>query len=126
MPPDEDPFERGVELFNRRAYFECHQLWEEIWRSAADERERRFLEALIQVAAALHLRFERGAGRGARNLLYRALLVLEDYRPQHRGIDVARLHAEVELYAERVELRKELPAGWLDRWLAPRIHRVRP
>ncbi len=118
-----EAFERGVALFNRRAYFESHEVWEELWRTAG-EHDQKFLGALIQVAAALHLRFERGGGRGTRNLLVQALTTLEDYRPAHLGVDVARLHAEVATYAERVEEKKETEAGWLDRWLAPRIRLV--
>ncbi len=115
-----EEFHHAVVLFNRRAYFESHEVWEGIWR-VADERDKRFLGALIQIAAALHLRFERGGGRGPRNLLVRALTTLEDYRPSFYGVDVERLHAEVDSYARRVEEKKESEAGWLDRWLAPRI-----
>jgi predicted metal-dependent hydrolase len=116
----DDRFKEGVALFNRRAYFESHETWETLWQTA-EERDKKFLGALIQVAAALHLRFERGAGRGTRNLLVQALATLEDYRPSHLGVDVARLHAEIAAYAERVEEKKESEAGWFDRFLAPRI-----
>jgi predicted metal-dependent hydrolase len=112
--------ERGVTLFNRRAYFESHEVWEELWQ-ASEERDREFVGALIQMAAALHLRFERGGGRGARNLIVRALTALEEFRPAHQGVDVERLYGELTAYAERIEERKESEAGWLDRWLAPRI-----
>ena len=115
-----EELERGVALFNRRAYFDSHEVWEELWR-AANERDKKFLGALIQMAAALHLRFERGGGRGTRNLLVQALTALEDFRPSHLGIDVERLHAELTSYTERFEERKESAAGWLDRWLAPRV-----
>lgn len=115
-----DELARGVTLFNRRAYFESHEVWEQIWQSAVDP-DKRFLGALIQVAAGLHLRFERGAGRGSRNLLVRALTDLDDFRPHHLGVDVERLHGELAAFAERVEERKKSEAGWLDRWLAPRI-----
>jgi uncharacterized protein len=118
-----EDFERGVVLFNRRAYFESHEVWEELWR-VAEERDKKFLGALIQMAAALHLRFERGGGRGTRNLLVQALTALEDYRPEHLGVDVERLYGELTTYAERVEARKESEAGWLDRWIAPRIRRA--
>ena len=113
-------FEQGVTLFNRRAYFESHEVWEPLWRSA-DERNKKFLGALIQIAAALHLRFARGGGRGTRNLLVQALTTLEDYRPEHHGVDVERLYLELQGYTERVEQHKEAAAGWLDRWLAPKI-----
>lgn len=73
------------------------------------------------MATALHLRFERGGGRGTRNLLVQALMALEDFRPSHAGIDVAQLHSELQSYTERVEEQKGAEAGWLDRWLVPRI-----
>ena len=120
-----EAFERGVALFNRRAYFAAHEAWEELWQSA-EEREKAFFGALIQMAAALHLRFERGGGRGTRNLLVQALTTLEGYRPSFGGVDVDRLYAELTTYTERVEERKETEAGWLDRWLAPRIRLLRP
>ena len=112
--------ERGVTLFNRRAYFKSHEVWEDLWQES-DERTKEFVGALIQIAAALHLRFERGGGRGSRNLLVRALTALEGFRPTYQGIDVERLYQELETYAERIEERKQLEAGWLDRWLAPKI-----
>lgn len=116
----DEELRKGIELFNRRAYFESHEVWEEIWRSSG-EPEKKFLQALIKMAAGLHLRFHRGAGRGARNLLVQALLSLENYRPTCLGVDVDRLCAELSTFAERVEEQKEKEAGWLDRWLAPRI-----
>jgi len=115
-----EDLERGVTLFNRRAYFESHEVWEDLWQ-VSEERDKDFLGALIQMAAALHLRFERGGGRGARNLLVRALTTLEGFRPEYRRVDVERLYAELEAYAERIEERKQSEAGWLDRWLAPKI-----
>jgi len=115
-----DQLERGVALFNRRQYFAAHEVWEDLWQHA-EEREKAFLGALIQMAAALHLRFERGGGRGTRNLLVQALQTLEGYRPSFAGVDVEKLYRELSTYAERVEEKKESEAGWLDRWLVPRI-----
>ena len=112
--------ERGAALFNRRAYFESHEVWEDLWQ-VSEERDKDFVGALIQMAAALHLRFERGGGRGARNLIVRALTTFEGFRPAYQGVDVERLYGELEAYAGRIEERKELEAGWLDRWLAPKI-----
>ena len=119
-----EAFEQGVVLFNRRAYFEAHEAWEALWQHA-EEREKAFFAALIQIAAALHLRFERGGGRGTRNLLVQALTTLEGYRPSFGGVDVDRLYGELETYAQRVEEKKESEAGWLDRWLVPRIRLVK-
>ena len=113
----------GVEHFNHRRYFEAHEVWEGRLQESEDVRERKFLEAMIQVAAALHLRFQRGGGRGTRNLFFQALVALEDFRPAFGGIDMERFHDELSEYAERVVEQKGKPAGWIDRFLAPRLHR---
>ena len=63
-----DPVRRGVRLFNFGRYLSAQQVWEDIWRAAPAE-ERPFLEGLVQLAAALHLRTRRGATRGAVHLL---------------------------------------------------------
>jgi len=50
---------RGLRLFNRGRYLSAQEVWEEAWRAAPAE-ERGFLEGLVQLAAALHLRTRRG------------------------------------------------------------------
>ncbi|WP_243027929.1 DUF309 domain-containing protein [Thermus albus] len=52
-------------LFQEGRYFEAHEALEEVWREARGE-ERRFLQGLILLAAALH-QAEKGRG-GLRNL----------------------------------------------------------
>ncbi len=44
---------QGRAAFNRRQYFEAHELWEEAWREL-DGRERTLVQGLIQIAAGLH------------------------------------------------------------------------
>lgn len=61
---------RGIALFNRGEYFDCHEVLESLWQSAP-EPERSFLHALIQVAAALH-HAQRGNHKGARSVWQRA------------------------------------------------------
>ncbi|MFN7945748.1 MAG: DUF309 domain-containing protein [Blastocatellia bacterium] len=60
----------AVELFNRGAYFACHEALEPLWL-AASEPERTLLHALIQAAAALH-HLQRGNQKGARSVWQRA------------------------------------------------------
>src|SRR5262245_29976740 len=49
-PPD---FYRGLDYFNRQFYYECHDVWEEIWREAKGK-EKIFYQALIMVAVSLY------------------------------------------------------------------------
>ncbi|MCH2694410.1 MAG: DUF309 domain-containing protein [Acidobacteriia bacterium] len=51
FPPSE--FIKGVDLFNRQFYYECHDVWEEIW-SEAKGKEKIFYQALIMSAVSLY------------------------------------------------------------------------
>ena len=51
FPPPE--FFRGVDFFNRQFYYECHDIWEEIW-SDTKGKEKIFYQALIMSAVSLY------------------------------------------------------------------------
>jgi predicted metal-dependent hydrolase len=57
MMPSENPhpseFYTGLELFNRGFYFECHDVWEEIWGDAKGK-NKIFYQALIMSAVSLY------------------------------------------------------------------------
>ena len=86
VPPDDAKIlARGVELFNRGAFWEAHEAWEELWLRAGPD-IRLFLQGLIQLAAAWH-HVGRGNQRGAERLFRAGLEKLAPYRPSHAGID---------------------------------------
>jgi len=58
-------------LFNSGHFFDCHEVLEEIWKTAAGE-EREILHALIQAAVALH-HLECGNLKGATSVLARSV-----------------------------------------------------
>jgi uncharacterized protein len=84
---EREPYQRGIQLFNRGAFFEAHEVLEEVWR-AAPAAEKRFLQGLIQAAVAFH-HHSKGNVAGARSLLVRAAKNLEGY-PE--GFGEIRLH----------------------------------
>ena len=49
-PPE---FYKGLELFNREFYYECHDVWEEIWGDAKGK-NKVFYQALIMSAVSLY------------------------------------------------------------------------
>ena len=49
-PPE---FYKGLELFNREFYYECHDVWEEIWGDAKGK-NKIFYQALIMSAVSLY------------------------------------------------------------------------
>jgi hypothetical protein len=110
---------RGVRLFNQGRYFTAQQLFEATWQSATGP-ERGFLEALVQLAAGMHLRTRRGAMRGAEHLLVRALIVLEDWKPATLDVDVERLTLEFDVYVQWLRQVKR-PHRVLDRLRIPHV-----
>ena len=67
-----DPrLKQAIQQFNNGAWYDAHDLFEELWHETADP-ERRSLQGILQVAVAqLHL--ERGNKRGATILFGEAL-----------------------------------------------------
>jgi len=92
-------FRHGIDLFNRGAFFEAHETWEEIWRSTAPE-PRTLFQGLIQVAAAMHQFRDLHRRDGPRNTLAKARGHLETYEPVACGLDVAALLATVRRWQE--------------------------
>jgi len=122
----------GIVLFNRRDFFEAHEVWEGLWLDRPGD-HKRFVQALIQAAVGL-LHFNNGNLRGAAKLYRSARKYMEAYGvPHYLGLDVAAFWRQMEicfapvLAAEdpdrSVELNPELiptieltppPAQWPD------------
>ncbi len=111
----------AVRLFNRREYFDSHQVLEEVWREA-DAPDKTLYEALIRLATGLHMRFNRGSAQGAINLLTQALMRLEDLRPTAQGIDVARLYRDVDTHVTALRAEDKPKVGFFERWKVLRIY----
>ncbi len=90
---DSELYRRGIKLFNSAAFFEAHEVLEDVWR-AAPEPERKFLQGVIQVAVAL---YHHGNGNlvGARSLLDRASRNLSGYPESFGGIELTRLRHSI-------------------------------
>jgi uncharacterized protein len=101
---------QGIDEFNDRLFFECHETLESIWMEDPNPRTRLFFQGLIQVAVGFHhlgnLNF-----KGARNLLERGTGKLEPFAPVRHGVDVASLMAAVAVCRAEIERlgRERLP-----------------
>jgi hypothetical protein len=91
----------GMRCFERGDFFEAHEHWEEVWL-AAQEPEKTFLQALIQVAASFY-HLQRGNTVGAVSLLRGALGRLDLYPESFAGIAVASLRMLVPAWIEAIE-----------------------
>ncbi len=86
-------FLEGVRLFNRMHFFETHELWENVWRSAAAG-ERDFYQGMIHLTVALY-QARRGNWKGAHSQLRRAARRLAGFEPEYRGLQVRALRDRV-------------------------------
>jgi predicted metal-dependent hydrolase len=87
-------FAKGVELFNRKEFFECHDAFEELWQEERSER-RLFLQGLIQAAVGCH-HLSNGNTTGAISQYNKSLDKLKDYADDYMSLDIKNFRAEIE------------------------------
>jgi uncharacterized protein len=112
---EDNCFERGLALFNAGQFFECHEVWEEVWKRSSGA-EKLFYQGLIQAAVAL-LHAERGNMRGAASIWAKARQKLEPLPSEHMGVALGDFRASLERFFGLVIDRK-LPA------VLPQLRRI--
>src|SRR5262249_55198565 len=116
-------FEEGLSAYASSDFYEAHEAWEELWQDEDDDDTRTLLQALIQIASAMH-KAQAGVGpRGSLSLLDRAAERLATLPDASGGIAVGRLReASARL---RAEIERALAEGRnVDAAHAPRIERT--
>lgn len=78
----------GAALFNAGLFFECHEYFETVWRSAPPE-DRAFYHGLILIAAGFY-HYEKGNLHGARIKLTQGIKALQPYLPEAHGVRLDR------------------------------------
>jgi hypothetical protein len=78
-------FREGLNHFNAREFWDAHESWETIWLEAESD-VHRFLQGLIQLAAAYH-HVKRGTFPGGLRLFDAALEKLAGFPKRWCGID---------------------------------------
>ena len=112
---EEKLFQKGIEEFNSRRFFEAHETWEEIWLTSPQP-EKKFMQGIIQVAAAFH-HHSRGNRRGTRSLLREGVAKLEQFPAVYRGLDIEALRNAAREWIEALAAGKDPGAARL-----PRVH----
>ncbi len=104
---DEEALARAVELFNSERFWEAHEVLEQVWRRKEGV-EKNLVQGLILVCAA-YVHLQKKEPQTSRNIIRRALALLEDYRMQnYYGIDINFLKSKLreELLNEKINILK--------------------
>ena len=91
----------GLRCYRSGKFFAAHEHWESVWLATKGP-EKPFLQALIELAAALH-HFQRGNSRGAASLMQTALHRLEAHPDFFAGVAVAALCQEIGEWQKKVK-----------------------
>jgi hypothetical protein len=91
----------GVECFNRREFWEAHDVWERVWLESRGE-SKLFIQGLIQYAAA-YFHIQRGTLVGAVRLFPKAARKLAGIDVTFAGIDRRELAARAPKHLKLVE-----------------------
>jgi uncharacterized protein len=92
VKPAGDPFAQGIELFNHQAFFECHEVLEDLWRPTRGPR-RLFLQGVIHLAVGFY-HHQQANPAGAERQLRKGLKKLAGYLPEFDGVNTALLYHE--------------------------------
>lgn len=87
MPPE--TFWLGIQQFNQRQFYDCHDTLEAIWLEAP-ELDKKFYQGILQIAVGLY-HLSNLNQRGAMILLGEGIKRLSEYQPSYYDIDVAQL-----------------------------------
>ena len=78
-------FQQGIDLFNRREFFECHEVLEEVW-TPTGQPDRWFLQSLIHFAVGFY-HHRNNNYIGATRQLRKGITKIQSYLPEWDGVD---------------------------------------
>ncbi len=118
LPDASRTFREGVAAYQRKAFYEAHEHWEALWRIEPEGPRKRFLQGIIQVAAALHKLYSMKSAAGAIRLFERSRAHLTPIPDGMGGLSVKALLADIDrVLAELPTLvaasRTDLPEAFI-------------
>jgi uncharacterized protein len=109
-----DPFQQGVDLFNRGHFFDAHEVLEDFWRSLPREPSpgqplriqplRVHAQGMVQLAVAFH-HASKGNHVGAHSVLERALRNLAGAETSFPHLDLDLLRSNLRLWQKYLDRR---------------------
>lgn len=92
---------KGIEEFNCREFYECHETLEELWR-VYDRPDRECIQGIIQIAVGYYHHL-RGNRVGALKLFNRGLERIQKFQPTCLGLDTNALAQAVSDDLQRLQ-----------------------
>ena len=99
---DRQRYLKGITLFNQRKYFEAHEVWENLWKTATGK-DKLFYQGLIQCAISLE-HMKRGNAAGARTLFRRCHGRMAPLPRRYMGLEIwSLMEATARALAPRID-----------------------
>lgn len=117
-----DAFLQGVEQFNRREFYACHDTLEAIWLEAI-ETDKRFYQGILQIAVGCY-HLNNHNWRGAVILLGEGVRRLSDYQPEYQTINVTQLIEESQSLLNYLQTSDPNQIAVIAQQLAETSHRL--
>ena len=92
MSKENTLFQKGIQAFNKKKFYDAHEYWEELWLEYKLD-DAKFIQGLIQLAVSYFHLFNQNLN-GARSMIRKSLGKFESFE-KARGLDVPKLRKEV-------------------------------
>ena len=113
MKKEDVLFNKGIEAFNNRKFYDAHEYWEELWLDYKLN-DAQLIQGLIQLAVSYFHLFNQNL-KGARSMIKKCLKKIELYQTT-RGIDVIELIAQiysVQKYLNKIDNTNDINTSYI-------------
>ena len=113
MKKEDVLFNKGIEAFNNRKFYDAHEYWEELWLDYKLN-DARFIQGLIQLAVSYFHFFNQNL-KGARSMLKKCLIKIDSIEVA-RGIDVVELKSQifnVQKYFDKINNTNDISSSYI-------------
>lgn len=105
-------FWQGIEQFNQKEFYACHDTLETLWMEAS-EPDKTFYQGILQIAVACY-HLGNSNWRGTVILLGEGIRKLRNYQPNYREIDVTNL---VDISSNLLETLQQIPPAQISQFV---------
>ena len=113
MKKEDVLFNKGIEAFNNREFYDAHEYWEELWLDYKLN-DAQFIQGLIQLAVSYFHFFNQNLN-GARSMLKKCIKKIDSIEVA-RGIDVIELKSQicnVQKYFNNIDNTNDITSSYI-------------